>query len=284
MRLGHSLKNTFVPTLIVGSQQTTGRRVNGHSVQWQGPVPLFKLGQRGNDTHVNTLSVAAGSAHSMALVLSFRKTKFLMKEDNTTKVDSDDEEEGNKNSTTYESQRSCDKCGQYHTSNHKVPYSTREKMTRDSNTDQGWTFDECSKSDYRIQVVAWGRNDGRLGLGDQVDSYAAAPTCISHRSFECRKFRSLENNIKAEIVSIACGTWHSACADSEGHLYMFGSNASGRCGVGNDLHNVSTLRSELEGEVFFFLLLSLSLSLSLSPFFLLLDRDKQKLDTQAQLT
>lgn len=213
-RLAHSSKSTFIPTLIPGSQNTQGHTKSGENNIWRGPEASFNTRRtEHNNEYLTTVATDAGSAHSMALVLKYRKTKYVKSK---SRVEEEDNEM--KNSTDQ----------------NMKPFSSREVIMRDSTKGQGWTYDRHSNCDYQMHVVSWGRNDGRLGTGPHNGMYHSAPQIINPRLFYLRRSRSYENNIKGEIISIACGTWHSACLDSEGNLYMFGSNASGRCGVGDE--------------------------------------------------
>ena len=142
MRLGHSSKDTFVPELIDGSQQTKTKRKDEKDKKWKGPR-VKGLDKSKDYQYVNFMSVTAGSAHSMALVLTFKKSKCDKIDTNTKKY-----------------------------SNNLL--SQIEKKTRDKRDEVGWTFVDFSEEttdkgtkryDYRLQVVVWGRNDGRLGLG-----------------------------------------------------------------------------------------------------------------------
>jgi alpha-tubulin suppressor-like RCC1 family protein len=84
---------------------------------------------------------------------------------------------------------------------------------------------------YKTKVVAWGRNDGRLGTDSNKDLFSAPPTEIHDTLFDCRRFED------TQIVSIESGTRHSAAIDSEGKLYMWGVSTNGRCATAGQFRN-----------------------------------------------
>merc|ERR1711871_246750 len=93
-----------------------------------------------------------------------------------------------------------------------------------------------------MRVIVFGKNDGRLGLGERsaASDKSSKPTHIPFYSFVGRKNRSAKSNILGEICSVDVGSWHSGAIDSEGKLYMWGTNSNRRCGIDTNKRMIHT--------------------------------------------
>lgn len=81
-------------------------------------------------------------------------------------------------------------------------------------------------------VYGWGSNHfGQLGLGDNVDRYDARLIRIPNTHSVNSKEDSADSSV--QIVSIACGGFHSAFVAALGELYMCGWGKSGQLGLGD---------------------------------------------------
>ena len=85
----------------------------------------------------------------------------------------------------------------------------------------------CAAIDNRGSLYAWGSStSGKLGLGrfDDRECYVSSP----------RPLQLLVKGATHGIVRrVSCGANHSACVSSQGHLYVWGSGAGGRLGLGS---------------------------------------------------
>lgn len=71
-----------------------------------------------------------------------------------------------------------------------------------------------------LQVYSWGEGeDGKLGHGNRITLEAP---------------RLIESLAGERVISIACGSAHSACVTARGHLYTWGLGEYGRLGHGDD--------------------------------------------------